>query len=167
MKSLRNLCKFELLVYLVMKSHLLFSLFLSDRMLPAIYDYTMSNAWRAWGNDSGADSNTLRRNLTKLLHVDSNLVKRMGATKVADILNKSIKEFGSEVAISLDHIKAERDGTDCPHCSKNMCNGGYIRFRMTGAEPQRQRYGPFVQEKVVNEIKRMYVSRTLLVSDDV
>ena len=128
MKSLRNLCKFEMLVYLVMKSHLLFSLFFSDRMLPAIYDYTMSNSWRAWGNDSGADSNTLRRNLSKLLHVYSTLVKRISAVKVANILNKSIKEFGSDVAMSLDHIKAGRDGTDCPHCHNNMCNGGYIRF---------------------------------------
>mmetsp|Transcript_60544 Transcript_60544/g.71930 ORF Transcript_60544/g.71930 Transcript_60544/m.71930 type:complete len:81 (-) Transcript_60544:206-448(-) len=80
----------------------------------------MSNAWRAWGNNLGADSNTLRRNLSKLLHVDSTLVKRIGAVKVADILNKSIKEFGSEVAMSLDHIKAGRDGTDFPHCHNNM-----------------------------------------------
>ena len=96
------------------------------------------------------------------MHVDSTVVKRMGAVKVADILNNSIKEFGSEIEMALNHIKAKRDRNACPHCANDVCNGGYNRFRMKGSEPSTHRYESFVQEKVVNKIKKIYALHTNL-----
>ena len=126
-----------------------------DWLLPVICNYTMGKECIAWGNDLRLDLNRLQKKLVNFLHIDSPIIKNMGTIKVVDILNKSIKEFGSEIAMTLDHINAYCDKNACSHCSNNMCNGGFNSFRMTGLEPSIHRYRLFVKEKVVNKIKNI------------